>query len=77
MCLSTVKQKIRPVPHGQLTPGTPQSRKMAGALPLSFQNGATWAEVPFWVISWFVKIDLNQIYCSYSRNKNIQNVFFY
>jgi len=28
-----------------------------------------------WVISWLIKIDSKQIYCSYSRNKKIHNGF--
>jgi len=56
---------------------TPDSRKVAGASPLLFQKGA---ELPFfmtvlWAISYFIKIELKQIYCSYSRNKKTQNGF--
>jgi len=28
-----------------------------------------------WVVSWFIKIDLKQIYCSYSGTQKIQNDF--
>jgi len=28
-----------------------------------------------WIISWFNKIELKQMYCSYSRNKKFQNDF--
>jgi len=30
-----------------------------------------------WVISWFIKVELKQICCSYWRNKKIQNGFHY
>jgi len=58
---------------------SPESRKMMGGIaPLPFQkggngNGGAFSITVSWVISWFIKIDLKQIYCSYSRNKNIQN----
>ena len=29
-----------------------------------------------WVISWFIKIDLKQIYCNYPCSKKIQDVLF-
>ena len=47
--------------------------------PLTFQKGATGVEVPFHksIIgnSWFIKIDLKQIYCSYSDTQKTQNDF--
>jgi len=46
-----------------------------GIAPCLLKWGATWAEVPSWVISWFIKIDLKKNYCSYSRCKIIQNGF--
>jgi len=55
--------------------GTEEQENDGGIVLCPFEGGATWAEVPSWVISWFIKIDLKQIYCSYSRNTKIQNVF--
>jgi len=60
--------------------GAPQSRKMTGIDTLPFEKGGNGGGGAFfitvsWVISWFIMIDLKQIYCSYSRNKKIQNGF--
>jgi len=46
-----------------------------GAFPpaLSKGGGGAFFITVLWVISWFIKIDLKQIYCSCSRNKKIQN----
>ena len=75
--LSTVNRKIHGVQHVSWLQGHRRAGKRRGHCPLSFRRGATWAEVPSWVISWFIKIDLKQIYCSYSRNTKIQNVFLW
>jgi len=53
---------------------------MTGALyPMPFHKGETVAEVPFIkvseVISWFIRIDFKQIYCSYSRTPKLRNDF--
>jgi len=58
----------------------PENGGMAGASPLcSFKKGATGEEVPFHNsitgISWFIKIDMKHIYCSYSGTQNIHNDF--
>jgi len=37
------------------------------------RSGCAFFITILWVISWFVKIELKQIYCSFSRNKNIQD----
>ena len=56
---------------------TPGSRKVRGAFPsaLSKGGGCAFFITVLWVISWFIKIDLKQIYCSCSRNKKIENGF--
>jgi len=50
-----------------------------GKAPCPFKKGSTGAYVPFnnsvVGISWFIKIDLKQIYCSYSHTQKIQNGF--
>jgi len=48
-----------------------------GAFPsaLSKGGGGAFFITVLWIISWFIKIELKQIYCSYSRNKKIQNGF--
>jgi len=50
---------------------------VTGAYPsaLSKEGGGTFFITVLLAISWFVKIKLKQIYCSYSRNKKIQNGF--
>jgi len=50
--------------------------------PLALSKGSNGGGCAFfitasWVISWFIKIDLKNIYCNYSCNKKIQNVFYY
>jgi len=56
---------------------TPESRKVRGTFPsaLSKGGGSAFFITVLWVISWFIKIELKQIYCSYSRNRKIQNGF--
>ena len=63
-------------------PGTPERGCITGALsPLPFERGATGAQVPSHtntispVTSWFIKINLKEIYCSYSRTHKTQNGF--
>jgi len=63
-----------------LTPGTPESKKNDEALSLSVSKGGQWGADGFvvtvsWVISWFIKTDLKQIYRNYSSNNKIQNDF--
>ena len=50
---------------------------MRGAFPSapSKGDGGVFFITVLWVISWFIKIELKQIYCSYSRNKKIQSGF--
>jgi len=47
------------------------------AYPSGFSKGSGGAFfiTVLWAISWFVKIKLKQIYCSYLRNKKIQDRF--
>jgi len=55
-----------------------QRRLTAGASPtFPFKREATGAEAPFHnsTIDKFIKIELEQIYCSYSRIHKIQNGF--
>jgi len=59
----------------------PERGCMTGALlPLIFPKGrsggggALFTKV-LWVISWFINIELKQIYCSYSRTQKLQNGF--
>jgi len=52
-----------------------------GIAPCSFERGVTEKDMPFHNIIignyiWFIKIELKQMHCSYSRTKKIQNVFF-
>jgi len=50
---------------------------VTGAYPsaLSKGSGGTFFITVLWAISWLIKIELKQIYCSFSRNKKIQNGF--
>jgi len=46
----------------------------------AFQNGSSGAEVSFHnsiigIISLFIKVELKEIYCSYSRTQKVQNGF--
>jgi len=55
----------------QICTGTPEDESMAGALPLCpFKRDQRGRRRLFitvsLAISWFIKIDLKQIYCSYS-----------
>jgi len=58
-----------------------KGRRRAWKLPTwPFITGATGAEVSFYrsiiqVISWFVKIDLKHVYCSYSHTQKLQSSF--
>jgi len=56
--------------------GRRRAGKWRGHFPpaLSKGGGAFFITV-LWISSWFGKIELKQIYCSYSRNKKIQNGF--
>jgi len=47
---------------------------VAGAFPLALSKGGRGAVfiTVLWVILWFFKIELKQIYCSYSGNKKTQ-----
>jgi len=42
---------------------------------LSKGGGGAFFITVSWLISWFDKIELKQIYCSYSHNKKIRNGF--
>ena len=53
-----------------LLPGTPEWGCITGQREHRCPYITVW-----WVISWFIKIDLKQIYCSYSRTHKIQNDF--
>jgi len=50
---------------------------VAGACPSSLSRGSGGAFfiTVLWAISWFIKIELKQVCCSYLRNKKIQNGF--
>ena len=54
-----------------------ESRKVTRAFPpaLSKGGGGAFFITVLWEISWFIKIVLKQICCSYWRNKKIQNGF--
>jgi len=63
-----------------------QGRRRTGAwqrhLPSAFLKGRQWWRRSLFitvslVTSWFIKIDLKQIYCSYSRTQKIQKGFLY
>ena len=56
---------------------TLESRKVTGEYPsaLSKGSGGAFFITVLWAISWFIKIELKQIYCSNSPNKKIQNGF--
>jgi len=59
--------------------GTPERGFMTGALPTTFwKKGQRGHRCPYitvsQVISWFIKMDLKQIYCSYSRTQNSERL---
>jgi len=80
MCISTINQQTSAVRHVRWLQARRRAGKWRKIPPVSFKREAMRVEVPFfiivsWVISWFIKIDLKRIYCSYSRVKKIQNGF--
>ena len=77
MYVSTVNQQIRAVWHVSWFQECRRGRKWWGHCPPVLSKGgrcAFFIKIS-WVISLYTKIELKQIYCSYSRNKKIQNGF--